>query len=161
MKRRFFRHEGVFILIWIIYIFWLAIQDPRFFYYVFQAKSHRAKPPADVLTSPDNQFPWNHIFYAVPGSPCFRKLFLQLMSSIFHFQMQQKEPWAKLYLFLVFALPYLRVRWPQRLQYNLRCWQQDSGSPIQKPFFLPAQQNDKMTIEPNPSLSSLEVWCQR
>ena len=150
MKRRSFDIKGLFVLIWIIYIFWLAIQDPRFFYYVFQAKSHRAKPPADVLTSPDNQFPWNHIFYAVLGLPCFRKLFRQLMSSIFHFQMQQKEPWVKLYLFLVFALPYLRVRWPQRLQRNLRCWRQDSNSPSHKYIFHPLRPNDRMVSDWNP-----------
>ena len=75
--------------------------------------------------------------------------------------MQPKELWVKLNQFLVFVFPVLHVRWPQRLQHILRYWKQDSVSPNQKHFSLPEQQNDKMTDDWNPSLSSLEVWCQR
>ena len=75
--------------------------------------------------------------------------------------MQPTELWVKLNQFLVFVFPVLHVRWPQRLQHILRYWKQNSVSPNQKYFFLHEQQNDKMTDDWNPSLSSLEVWCQR
>jgi len=52
---------------------------------------------------------YNTVFFILKLA-VFSEIISAVMSSIFHFQMQQKEPRAKLYLFLVFALPYLRVR---------------------------------------------------